>query len=59
MLSFSDRQPGDRVPRRVAQDEIRASFSKVWQGDSIEAAKIGVNIDPNGAPAWRASISRI
>jgi cyclopropane fatty-acyl-phospholipid synthase-like methyltransferase len=58
MLCFSDRQPGDWGPRRVTKDEIRASFSHGWQVDSIEAAKIDVNIDPNGALAWRASISR-
>ncbi len=58
MLCFSDRQPGDWGPRRVTQDEIRASFSNGWQVDSIEAAKIDGNIDPNGALAWRASISR-
>jgi cyclopropane fatty-acyl-phospholipid synthase-like methyltransferase len=58
MLCFSDRQPGDWGPRRVTQDEIRASFSQGWQIDSIEAAKIDINIDPNGALAWRASIRR-
>jgi cyclopropane fatty-acyl-phospholipid synthase-like methyltransferase len=58
MLCFSDRQPGDWGPRRVTQDEIRASFSRGWQVDSIEAAKIDINIDPNGALAWRATISR-
>jgi cyclopropane fatty-acyl-phospholipid synthase-like methyltransferase len=58
MLCFSDRQPGDWGPRRVTKDEIRASFSHGWQVDSIEAAKIDINIDPNGALAWRASISR-
>jgi len=58
MLCFSDRQPGDWGPRRVTQDEIRASFSDGWQVDSIEAAKIDINIDPNGALAWRASITR-
>jgi hypothetical protein len=58
MLCFSDRQPGDWGPRRVTQDEITASFSNGWQVDSIEAAKIDINIDPNGALAWRVSISR-
>jgi cyclopropane fatty-acyl-phospholipid synthase-like methyltransferase len=28
MLCFSDRQPGDFGPRRVTQDEIRASFAQ-------------------------------
>jgi cyclopropane fatty-acyl-phospholipid synthase-like methyltransferase len=58
MLCFSDRQAGDSGPRRVTKDEIRASFSNGWQEDSIEAAKIDINIDPNGAVAWRASITR-
>ena len=30
MLCFSDRQPGEWGPRRVGQDEIRASFSAGW-----------------------------
>jgi len=58
MLCFSDRQPGDWGPRRVTQDEIKASFRDGWQVDSIEASKIDINIDPNGALAWRVSISR-
>jgi len=58
VLCFSDRQPGDWGPRRVTQDEIKASFRDGWQVDSIEASKIDINIDPNGALAWRVSISR-
>jgi hypothetical protein len=58
MLCFSDRQPGDIGPRRVRQDEIRASFGSGWRVDSIEAAKIDINTDPNGAQAWHASITR-
>jgi cyclopropane fatty-acyl-phospholipid synthase-like methyltransferase len=58
MLCFSDRQPGNWGPRRVTQDEIRASFGDGWQVVSIEAAKMDINIDPNGALAWRASIRR-
>jgi len=58
LLCFSDRQPGDWGPRRVSQDEIRASFREGWRVDSIEASRIDINIDPNGRLAWRASISR-
>ena len=58
MLCFSDRQPGDWGPRRVTQDEIKASFRDGWQVDSIEASTIDINIDPNGALAWRVSIRR-
>jgi cyclopropane fatty-acyl-phospholipid synthase-like methyltransferase len=59
MLCFSDRQPGDWGPRRVTQDEIRASFADGWTVDAIEAAKIDVTIDPQGALAWRTTLTRI
>ena len=59
MLCFSDHQPGDWGPRRITESEINASFRDGWQVDSIEASKIvTVNMDPNGALAWRVSISR-
>jgi len=58
LLCFSDLQPGDCGPRRVTQDEIADSFRDGWQVDSIEPSKIDITIDPNGALAWRASISR-
>jgi hypothetical protein len=34
------------------------SFREGWQVDSIEPSKIDLNIYPNGAVAWRVSISR-
>jgi cyclopropane fatty-acyl-phospholipid synthase-like methyltransferase len=58
MLCFSDRQPGDWGPRRITQDEIRANFDRRWRIDSIEATKINVTTDPDGAHAWLASITR-
>jgi cyclopropane fatty-acyl-phospholipid synthase-like methyltransferase len=58
MLCFSDRQPGDFGPRRVTQEEIRASFSEGWQVDSIDAAKMDVTFRPEGVFAWRATITR-
>jgi SAM-dependent methyltransferase len=58
LLCFSDRQPGDWGPRRITQDEIRASFGHGWQVVSIETSTIDINLDPNGAFAWRVSISR-
>jgi cyclopropane fatty-acyl-phospholipid synthase-like methyltransferase len=58
MLCFSDRQPGDWGPRRITQDEIRASFGNGWRVDSIEDATIETTLDQRGAAAWRSSISR-
>lgn len=59
MLCFSDRQPGDWGPRRVSQDEIRASFAQGWLVESIEAVRVDVTIEPEGVQAWRAMITRI
>jgi hypothetical protein len=58
MLCFSDRQPGDWGPRRITQDEIKASFDDGWQVDSIEPATIDITIDPDGARGWLATIIR-
>jgi len=58
MLCFSDRQPGAWGPRRVTQAEIRASFGDGWRVDSIEQARFDVTIDPDGALAWLATITR-
>jgi cyclopropane fatty-acyl-phospholipid synthase-like methyltransferase len=58
LLCFSDREPGDWGPRRVTQDEIRASFSDGWRVDSIDAARIETTMGPDGVLAWRASIGR-
>jgi len=59
MLCFSELQPGDWGPRRVTQDEIRASFSDGWRVDAIDPAKLDITIDPSGAVAWLATITRI
>jgi hypothetical protein len=58
MLCFRDRQPGAWGPRRVTQAEIGASFDDGWRVDSIEPARFDVTIDPNGALAWLAAITR-
>jgi cyclopropane fatty-acyl-phospholipid synthase-like methyltransferase len=59
LLCFSDRQPGDRGPRRVRQDEIRASFAQCWRVESIEPATIDVTIEPDGVAGWLALIVRV
>ena len=58
MLCFSDRQPGERGPRRITQGEIRTSFADGWDIDSIEPTMIEVTYDPSGAFAWHAAITR-
>lgn len=58
MLCFSDHQPGDWGPRRVSQQEITESFNDGWRIDSIDAARIDINISPDEALAWFAAITR-
>jgi ubiquinone/menaquinone biosynthesis C-methylase UbiE len=58
MLCFSEHEPGDWGPRRVHQDEIRSSFADGWRVDSIERAILEITIDPAGAAAWLATITR-
>ena len=59
MLCFSDRQPGDWGPRRVAQDEIRFAFSVGWRIDSIQSAVIDLTWDTEGALAWQVAAVRL
>ncbi len=58
MMCFSDREPGDKGPRRVTQDEIRASFKDGWTVDSIQPAKGDIVNNPDGALMWLATITR-
>jgi SAM-dependent methyltransferase len=59
LACFSDRQPGDWGPRRVTQEEIRASFADGWRLDSIEPAEFEtLLLDRGTALAWLAKITR-
>jgi SAM-dependent methyltransferase len=58
LLCFSDKQPGDWGPRRVSQNEIKASFAEGWNIDAIEPARFETNIDPGPVLAWRAALTR-
>jgi cyclopropane fatty-acyl-phospholipid synthase-like methyltransferase len=58
ILCFSDQQPGDWGPRRVSSAEIEASFGDGWSIESIEASRLEITIDPEGARAWLVDIAR-
>jgi SAM-dependent methyltransferase len=58
MLCFSDRQPPGFGPRRVRREEIEALFGDGWRIDEITPATMEVAIDPAGARAWRATVTR-
>ena len=58
VLCFSDRFPPGFGPRRVSQEEIRASFSDGWTVEAIEAVGMEVNFSPDPILAWLATIER-
>jgi len=61
LMCFSDSQPGDWGPRRIAEDELRAAFGSGWRFDSV--ARNHFDINPVGsttiAEAWLADIVRL
>jgi SAM-dependent methyltransferase len=61
LMCFSDLQPGDRGPRRVRQDEIRASFGDGWNVADISADQFELNrgFGPTAAQSWLATIHRL
>jgi SAM-dependent methyltransferase len=59
MLCFSERHPGGFGPRRVTQDEIRATFGAGWRIDAIDLVTLDVVILPDGVPSWRAALTRV
>jgi hypothetical protein len=59
MLCFSERHPGGFGPRRVTQDEIRATFAAGWRIDAIDLVILDVTILPEGVQSWRAAATRL
>ena len=57
LLCFSEHLPGTEGPRRISQDEIRATFRDGWRVDSVEPAQIKAVGFPD-VPAWLATITR-
>jgi SAM-dependent methyltransferase len=58
LLCFSDRQPGDWGPRRVTEDELRASFAGGWVVESIVPTTLDVTFMPEPVESWRATIRK-
>jgi len=60
VLCFSDDAP-DIGPRRIRQEELRASFSPQsgWNVDRVEPALIRTTFMEQGVPAWFATVARL
>ncbi len=61
LMCFSDRQPGDWGPRRVTENELRASFSDGWRIDSLAPNNFELNpgLGPTTAEAWLVDAVRL
>ena len=59
LCCFSDAEPGDWGPRRVRQDELRASFSTGWRVESIEPEVLETNLEPSTSHAWLMTAVRV
>lgn len=60
LMCFSDRQPGDWGPRRVARHEIEAAFSDGWVIETLQAAAFEINpiFGTTRAESWLAMVRR-
>jgi 2-polyprenyl-3-methyl-5-hydroxy-6-metoxy-1,4-benzoquinol methylase len=56
LLCFNEHVPGVQGPRRVTQDEIRATFVEPWSVVEIVATVFETNLPEGAVPAWRATI---
>ena len=61
LMCFSDRQPGDRGPRRVTEGELRVGSGSGWRIDSLISDRFDINPDVGTphAEAWLADILRL
>src|SRR5262249_39196110 len=48
LLCFSDEEPGEQGPRRISQQELRASFADGWAIEEIRPVHLGVRTDLEG-----------
>ena len=59
LICFSEHETRDRGPRRVTQAEIRTHFAAGWLVEDIRAIRYEVNMYPDGARTWLASVRRM
>ena len=59
LLCFSDQEPGEWGPRRIGQEEIRATFHRGWRVEEIASVRIETTFDSEGARAWHATLLRV
>ncbi|MGH3195424.1 MAG: class I SAM-dependent methyltransferase [Streptosporangiaceae bacterium] len=61
LMCFSDRQPGDWVPRQVTEGELRVAFDSGWRIESLAPDRFDINpgLGTPTAEAWLADVVRL
>jgi cyclopropane fatty-acyl-phospholipid synthase-like methyltransferase len=59
LLCFSDAEPPGPGPRRVAEWELRMAFREHFVLSRIREATYRLNVEPGGAKAWLATLTRL
>lgn len=60
ILCFSEREPGDRGPRRVSERELREAFGGAeWEVERIAPERLENNLEPEGADGWLTTVRRV
>jgi SAM-dependent methyltransferase len=61
LMCFSDHQPGDWGPRRVTEDELRATFGAGWRVVSLAPDRFEINpgLGSPTAEAWLTDVVRL
>jgi SAM-dependent methyltransferase len=58
MLGFSELVPGTVGPRRLREEEIRATFGDGWRVVRLERSRFETHLRPEGMSAWLGTIER-
>jgi SAM-dependent methyltransferase len=65
VLCFSDEEPGETGPRRIAKSELQAAFADGWEIDSVTPARFEASPDfkemfsEGGPKAWFLVVRRV
>jgi len=59
LMTFSEKTPGGRGPRRVTQEEIRVAFAEGWVVREIVEARFENTVPNWEVFAWRSWIDRV
>jgi ubiquinone/menaquinone biosynthesis C-methylase UbiE len=59
VLCFSDKEPGDRGPKRISKKDLEETFAGMFKINFIRDAFFASNLHKKGAKAYLASMTKI